>query len=334
MKKVLLAVSLCCPLLAVWLSPLAMRALLPVVQAAHPTPGAYDTYLNFTGSVEFSGTEELSLPLPVLPGSIRVSLGDQVEQGDILFTVDKPGTYEALQNGGFSTLELPSLLASYEPVLDAIGALGSSMSIESVVAAYQDIPSAVPAPVSGMVTVLDVSPGALTNPSHTLAAVSPVQSLQVKISVSEDKISQLQVGQPVLITCAAIDGKTYHGTVESISPLARKSYSLSSQSTVVDVFLHVDDPDGQLRPGFTAKAKIHVRRDGGAFFLPYSALILDASGQETVYLWQQGRAVSRPVECLSHMENGYVALSGVSESDLVITNPASVPASGALVQLE
>ena len=184
MKKVLLAVSLCCPLLAAWLSPLAVRAALPAVQVARPTPGAYDTYLTFTGSAEFSGTEEISLPLPVLPGSVRVSLGDQVEQGDVLFTVDKPGTYEALQNGGFSALELPSLLASYEPVLDALGALGSSMSIESVVAAYQDIPSIVTAPVSGMVTALDVSPGTLTNPSRTLAAVSPAQSLRVKISVS------------------------------------------------------------------------------------------------------------------------------------------------------
>ena len=331
MKKWLLAPLFVLPLLAAWFIPKFLVGRVPTAQVVSPQTGTYHTYLNFSGGVEYLNTQEISFSLPVLAGQVFVKPGDMVRQGDVLFTVDKLRVYELLQEEGIDALPLPQLLTSYQPILEALSALENGISLESIVTAYQEIPSTVTAPTNGMVTTLEISTSALSNPAQPVAAVSPVDSLCVKISVPEEKISQLSLGQRALITCSAFPDHTYYGTLAQISPLARKIYSGTTQSTVVDAYLKLDNPDGNLKPGYTAKVKVHVQQEDNALILPYSTLLPDENGKECVYVWEKGYAQPKPVTCLHELESGEVAVTGVNRDDLVILHPEDLQGAGSLV---
>ena len=86
-----------------------------------------------------------------------------------------------------------------------------------------------------------------------LLYTSDLSRLQVKISVDENDISDINIGQSVKITGSGFKDKEYHGTVQKIYPSARQQQSGTNTETVVDAIVSIDDADEYIKPGFNIR---------------------------------------------------------------------------------
>ena len=66
--------------------------------------------------------------------------------------------------------------------------------------------------------------------------------------------------------------KIYYGYVNSISPTAKKAYIGINQETVIDVEISIDNPDNDMKLGYSAKARILTKPMSNINILPYETI--------------------------------------------------------------
>ena len=115
------------------------------------------------------------------------------------------------------------------------------------------------APIDGVVIERNVNKGqtvaaSLSAPQLFLIA-NDLTHMRILAQVGESDIDQIEQGQPVKFTVQALPGRTFTGTVEQVR----------LQSTTVDnvvnytVVVTLENPDGKLLPGMTARVDFLVR---------------------------------------------------------------------------
>ena len=76
----------------------------------------------------------------------------------------------------------------------------------------------------GIITFIQDTPGQMTTPQSAIVKMYDPDSLRLVGHIQEDQgLSDLRVGQKVLFTLDAVDGKQYQGTVEKIATAASDS---------------------------------------------------------------------------------------------------------------
>jgi RND family efflux transporter MFP subunit len=191
------------------------------------------------------------------------------------------------------------------------------------------------APVSGIVTALNVTAGKASDFKKPCAVISSTDALQVKISIYEKYLKNVQVGQKALISGVAFAKSGYSGTLTYISPSARQQTSSSMSETVVDavVTLNSDEIDESLRIGLTAKAKLYVSNSSSSLVVPYEYVQQDEENFEYVYVAENNKAVKRIITTGDELSNGFCILSGLAAGDKVIENPEDISGDGTPVTI-
>jgi HlyD family secretion protein len=120
------------------------------------------------------------------------------------------------------------------------------------------------APFSGVVSLKYADPGAFVAPTTAGSSVSSATSSsilslastnRVVANVSESSISQIQVGQSVVITADAYPGKTFQGRVSQIATQAIVEQNVTSFEVKVAL---VGEAARQLRSGMNVSAQFNV----------------------------------------------------------------------------
>ncbi|HWK42120.1 MAG TPA: efflux RND transporter periplasmic adaptor subunit [Croceibacterium sp.] len=140
-------------------------------------------------------------------------------------------------------------------------------------------------PVSGVVLARQVEPGQTVAASFntpTLFVIAEDLSLmQLRVSVDEADVGQVDAGQKATFTVDAYPGRKFPATVERVA-LASNNTATSSQTqqtgqqtnsvVIYEARLSVANPDGLLRPGMTATANIATESTGKRMLVPNGAL--------------------------------------------------------------
>ena len=87
-----------------------------------------------------------------------------------------------------------------------------------------------------------------------IADVHALRTVTAEIAVSEKDISDVRVGQPVLLKARAYAWTSFRGEVTSIAPVATKAEDGQPARTVV--VTRLDNPSLLLKPEMTGNAKI------------------------------------------------------------------------------
>ncbi|MGD0707472.1 MAG: efflux RND transporter periplasmic adaptor subunit [Anaerolineaceae bacterium] len=176
------------------------------------------------------------------------------------------------------------------------------------------------APFDGTVTKVSVAVGDQVSTGTTAIRIDDLSNYLIDLSVSEMDINSVQVGQKATITFDAITGKTYNGTVTSVS----KAGESTQNSTYFTVTLQVNDADSQVLPGMTATADIIETEVNNVVLIPNRA-VRTVDGKQTVYIERNGQPVAETVT-LGTSSGTYSALvsGNVKESDVIILNPSSI----------
>lgn len=195
----------------------------------------------------------------------------------------------------------------------------------------QQIPDQVTAPISGVVTQLNVSEGSFSNAATNLVVISDVSGLSLRAQVEQSKISQVHVGQTAQISVSASSSSasgSYTGTVTQIFPQAHTVTDDAGTKSVVDVLIRIQNSNGDLLPDMDADAAITVNVNPHALSVPYEAVQEDNSGQEFVFVWQGGRVYRKNIKTGAEFSNTVQVLSGLHDRDKVVISSSSSLKSG------
>lgn len=128
------------------------------------------------------------------------------------------------------------------------------------------------APISGVVVSRTIEPGNTVAASLSAPVLFQIaqdlSKLEVKITVDEADIGQVQEGQPVRFTVDAFPDETYSGVVTQV----RKQPETDQNVVAYVVIAQADNPGGKLLPGMTANADIVLQQLRNVMKVPAAAL--------------------------------------------------------------
>ncbi|HEX2985929.1 MAG TPA: HlyD family efflux transporter periplasmic adaptor subunit [Caproiciproducens sp.] len=267
-----------------------------------------------SGRIERISTTNVYAPATGMVKDVSVKLGDTVQAGQTLFTIQ---TYTASADSSDAIVsDLPSSIPdSYRSLLSLYGSqLSSAQSQNTEI-------QKVTAPVAGEITSIPVSDQSYLTIGSTAAVIADISGLQVRLSVNESQISDIKVGQKAVITGVGFKNSSYTGRVKSISSDAKQVVTATGQETVVEVLVGVDNAGSDIKPGYTAKVKIITSKDTGVLVAPYEAVRADKNGNEYVFKVRGNTAVKTPIVTRQEFDSGFEVTSGLANRDVIIENP-------------
>ncbi|MCB1058678.1 MAG: efflux RND transporter periplasmic adaptor subunit [Calditrichaeota bacterium] len=118
------------------------------------------------------------------------------------------------------------------------------------------------APITGLIFTRELDEGASVTPTTSASGGTIVitmgdhTEIEFRGDVDEADIGKLKPGLTANVTVQAYQGETFQGEIYHISPVGK--YSDKEQQIVFNVKASVDNPNGQLKVGMSATAKIVV----------------------------------------------------------------------------
>lgn len=140
-------------------------------------------------------------------------------------------------------------------------------------------------PISGTVTRVNVNIGRYakdTENEKAMFVVENLNTLQMKVSISEYDIGKVKLGQEVDIYSDVLNGETAKGIVARISPTAEQKDN-NAMERVIPVVIGITQKPDNLIAGVIATAKIKVAKSENVFAVPSGALIQDENSNLQVF---------------------------------------------------
>jgi len=152
----------------------------------------------------------------------------------------------------------------------------------------------------------------------------PIFSLQtegedrVAVSIPEQLIPRISIGQPVTVSFPAIERATTTGSFTEISPVA-------GAGNAYPVKIRLDSEPENLRAGMTAEIKVNLemQQTGDAFSVPIGALKGSADGpsQALIYVFDEDNGVvrERPVKVVGVNGNRPQIIGDIRAGEIIAT---------------
>jgi RND family efflux transporter MFP subunit len=169
------------------------------------------------------------------------------------------------------------------------------------------------APFSGVVTLRNLHPGALTGPAAGQAGAQPIvrivdtNRLRLVIPIPQGDVGEIKQGQPVAFTVPAYPGQTFH------APIARIAHEVDLTTRTMHVELDVQNPNDKFAPGSFVTVTWPVRRSSESTFVPTTAVTGDQQHTFVIRVregkaeWvnvQTGETVNSEMEVFGDLHSG------------------------------
>ncbi|KAA0875907.1 efflux RND transporter periplasmic adaptor subunit [Nitrincola tapanii] len=169
------------------------------------------------------------------------------------------------------------------------------------------------APFEGVIGLRQVSPGDFISSGQDLVEVTDFSQMKADFSVPERFLSQLAVGQNLLIEVDALPGERFQGEIYAIAP------SSSARSHNIQIRARIPNPDGRLRPGLFANIRIIIGENPQALMIPEQAIV-PLDNQFYVMRMNEQNQVNMVPVTLGERRFGEVEIrSGIQAGDVIVT---------------
>jgi membrane fusion protein, heavy metal efflux system len=290
------------------------------------------------------------------PGKILkafFNLGDEVKQGDILFTIDSPDLLQAesallasagvlelhtrtlervtklLKAGGSAqkdvdqaTSDQQTAEGNFKAAKNAVRIFGKTdAEIEQILAERKvDSTLLVPSPISGRIIARNAAPGLLTQPGNAPApySVADLTAMWMIANVIETDAPAYRVGQEVEVKVPAYPDTIFHGHVTTVgSTIDPNTHRQLVRSEIAD-------PRHLLRSGMFASFVIRIGDPARSPAVPVEAVVREGDGTMTVWVTaDRRRFVRRTVKVGIQQQGGWSQiLEGLKADELVVTDGA------------
>jgi HlyD family secretion protein len=178
--------------------------------------------------------------------------------------------------------------------------------------AYTEIRS----PINGVVTDRPSYPGETPPPGTPLLTIMDTSSVIARAHLPQNDAAALKLGDAATVTGPQIGATAVTGKVTQISP------ALDPNSTTVEVWIEVANPEARLRPGATVNVQVVARTLNNAVVIPAAALLKTPEGEATVMIVKDGRAHQVSVEAGIHQGGRAQITKGLSGNETIIESGA------------
>jgi cobalt-zinc-cadmium efflux system membrane fusion protein len=306
------------------------------------------------GNIDFD--DDLSVQVfPPYQGKILktlVELGDDVQKGQPLYTIDSPDLIQAESTliGAAATFDLTSkelarardlygtngvseremeqavsdqqtAEGALKAARDAVRVFGKTEAeIAQLVATRQIDPAlVVPSPLTGQITSMNAPPGILVQPGTAPAPYSVADlSLEWMLAnVLESDSPLYHVGQPVEVKVMAWPGRVFKGRISKIYA------TVDANTHRVTVRSEIADPKHELRPGMLANFVIRVQEPVESVALPVNGVVREGDGTMTAWVTtDHHRFVQRIIRTGLRTDGWVQILDGLQRGELAVTDGA------------
>src|SRR5215471_14665097 len=168
------------------------------------------------------------------------------------------------------------------------------------------------APFAGLVAQRMVSTGDYVTRGMKVAEVVRITPLRVELTVPEQFVASVGVGQPVSFAVDAFPGRMFEGKVRFVSP------ALRADQRALTVEAVVPNGDAQLKPGMFATAQIQQNKKESAVLVPATAVRV-VSGTARVFVVNGDHAEERVVATGQKLDPLVEIVTGLKPGERVAT---------------
>jgi RND family efflux transporter MFP subunit len=327
-----------------------LESRVPKVRTLSLKPMPWIESIQTHGVIEAAEEVKVTIDFSATVRAIHFREGDRVAMGEPIIDLDRGKRELHLSRVTTSVTETKAQLDQANSILERRQELYRKNLIpreqydqartawQSAGARYQDALAAqrlaqrelgetqLDSPVSGRIAKRLVAPGETVMPGQSLAVIQTTDSVRVVTYVSEKDINALRVGTQALVTTPGVRAREYRAVIESLGIKA------DPETGNFTVKLTVQNEDGLLRDGMTARAELQGIEYPEALLVPESAVV-DRNRHRVVYKVMDNRAVEvRPV-FMAVTGELIPVLDGLEFGDILIVSGMESLIDGAEVEI-
>ncbi len=151
-------------------------------------------------------------------------------------------------------------------------------------------------PINGVVAANSAKRGELVSAGIPVFIVSDVNKLSVKISVSENLINSIKVGQKTRVLIKTAKDEPVEGEVANIGPVA------SNDTLTYPVEILIKDKNEAIKPGMFAEVIFEIEKRDNAIVVPRKSIEVDGDNR-FIYVVEPDSTVKR-LPILTGIDNG------------------------------
>lgn len=353
--------------------PIGVKESYTKVDAVKAATADIITTVDCQGTIEPVNTSQVTVGVPVKISKCYFHVGDRVEKGEKLLSIDKETTLQNLMysTGGAIVAGSASGAAGTNISTDdaetalkqafSSGIIGES-TYNSLLSQLQNSGSSTISLPSGanssILDKLDLNiDDMLESVENSLYA--PISGVITAITNSGQGMIPTGATLATIVDTSALQVKAqlneenlkdvkvgqqvhisgsgfdgvYSGVVKQIYPVATSVSSLTDDKNMVNVIISIDKPGSNLIPGLTADVSIKVSEHRNAVTLPYDVIKQDDNGTEYVLVFDKGRAVKKTIKTGVEDNDNVEILEGIKNGEIVIKDPTDTITEGTNVRI-
>ncbi len=305
------------------------------MQTVEAVRGKVSAQVSATGAIKPLNSVEISSKVTARLKSVLFKENDSVQAGDVVAYLDSSqletkleqakykvtnteAKYKRLQYlnsiGAKSDQDLEDALLDYQNATTDYESAQSDVNDTVIVSFTSGVVIGEPKTVGSMIT-------AGVNEPTVIMTIADLSQKQISAKIDETDIGKIKVGQRAEFTVDAYTGKTFAAKVDKIAQTdISNSWSDSSSTTSViyyTVTLDIDDPEGLLKPGMTARVNVITEEKDDVLLIPISALKTNNDGQYVVLVAPDGKTRQQAVTTGLYSDDSVEILSGLEEGDVL-----------------
>ncbi|MBN2016879.1 MAG: efflux RND transporter periplasmic adaptor subunit [Candidatus Cloacimonetes bacterium] len=293
-------------------------------------PSSFELWLSYNAPLKGIRQTNVASMVQAEVEKVNAVVGSQVTEGDVLveFPEDTPSaqflqaksayenaqtTYDRLINlfeiGGISKQDLDGAETAYKVSKANWDAVRKMIKAE--------------APISGIVTTVDVKVSDNVFPGDILFIVSDTEKMKARVWVTEQEVCDIKKGMKAEASWLR---NTLSGSVTQIG------LALDSNLQAFPVDIVFDNPDNIHACGVTARIKILVYNNAEALKVARKNIREDENGYY-VYILKDGQAVKRAITLGQQNGTEVEVLTGLKSGDKIITEGLNMIKDGVKVKV-
>jgi membrane fusion protein (multidrug efflux system) len=292
------------------------------VETGKPTRGDIVAVYSGTAPIEAFAEADVIAKVAGEVREILVEEGDDVEQGQVLARLDgdrlrleldqSQANLRKLQRDFERNVDLKEkgLISTgdFDKIRYDLEALQASYNLAKLELDYTQIR----APISGVISERFVRLGKTVSANETAFRVTSFDPLVAYLHVPEREYRNIAEDQIVGIDIDALQGQRIIASVTRVSPV------VDPQTGTFKITVEINDPERRIKPGMFGRISIVYDQHVNVLQVPRSA-ILEDSGETTVFVIEDGKAIRRRVET-GYSNGGMIEIAeGLADDDKVVT---------------
>jgi len=294
------------------------RTISVTVAGAEPRNLSLDVI--YTGTLEGKKQAKIFATIPEAVVELPVREGNRVNKGEAVIILDKGGSVSQYNQAKAIFLEARDNYNKMENLYKG-GAIseqaytGSKTAFEVAEANFESARQRVEltSPITGILTDLSVNIGEYVQPGSPLATVAQTSAMRLIVFVENRNVIYLKKGQKaeIFVDISRSKSTGFDGVIEEVSK------SADPETRLFRVEILVNNPEGVLKPGMFARARITTANLKSVLTVPRES-VFSTDGIYKVFVVEENKAVERSVG-IGEMTEEYVVInSGLKENEIVI----------------